>query len=99
MPAGTNTLLLGEEIKPGEELISTNKKFGFAFHSDGNLEVYSKAMATPEGRTLWAAIATDGRPVGNRFFPEKFALQSNGNLVAFAQGDTPYWETTTAEPT
>ena len=64
------------EFRPGHQW--TAGKFSLCFSAAGNLELRD----TPSARVLWQS-GTSGAT--------KLAMQEDGNLVIYAEGDKPLW--------
>lgn len=74
-----STLVAGEELKPGMQLISPNGQYTFVQQKDGNLVLYNARE-----QALWAS-GTNGRAV------EKCILQPDGNLVQYLPYKVSAW--------
>merc|ERR1711933_455143 len=64
-------LLVGEELGPGDQLVSKNLEFKLVLQGDGNLVAYG-----PEG-DYWNSGTNSGT---------RLVLQSDGNLVLYDAG-------------
>jgi RHS repeat-associated protein len=83
MAANTNTVVdtlwSGQTLAKGQWLWSLDRRFGFAYQTDGNLVLYG-----PNG-VMWASNTTGKASTG-------LAMQGDGNLVLYNNG-SPVWAT------
>jgi lambda family phage minor tail protein L len=80
----TDTLLVGQTLASGSQLVSANGWYRLVMQADGNLVIYSKA-----GVVLWAT-ATQGDPA-------RLVLQADGNLVVYRNSNNAaLWSSGTA---
>jgi len=81
--AGASTtgpiLQMGQQLLPGQALVSRNGSFKLIYQTDGNLVLYRS-----NGAVLWASN-TAGRPAG------RFCMQDDGNIVVYDPGGAPLW--------
>ncbi|HEX8581258.1 MAG TPA: CHAP domain-containing protein, partial [Acidimicrobiales bacterium] len=80
----SDRLAPGEELFPGDHLVSGNGQYRLDLQGDGNLVV-----ATGAGRPLWAT-GTGGQPGAHA------AMQGDGNLVVYSSAGAPLWSSGTA---
>lgn len=73
-----------EELRVGQERISTDSRFRLVMQADGNLVVYRVS----DGIALWAT-ATDGKGA------VRAVMQSDGNLVLYTAGNVAVWASNT----
>ncbi len=85
VPAGyvqhRSALHVGDFLRPGEYLASSNKLAHVILQADGNLVLYR----TNDGASLWST-GTNGKKVATA------ALQTDGNLVLREASGNPVWE-------
>jgi hypothetical protein len=82
--AGTNVLVAGERLAPGQSLVSPNGALRLVMQTDGNLVMYE-----PNGRWRWQSST-----VGNA---GAFAImQGDGNFVVYRADGVPLWDAFTA---
>ena len=78
MPINTNKLFPGEEIKPGEQLVSNNKQFILVYQADGNLVIRDQSKVPVPGGPADPTWVWDSGSVGHA--PGRLAMQGDGNL-------------------
>ncbi len=81
LPAPTTTcgaIQAGHGLSAGEEVVSCDGRFHLTLQGDGNAVLYAAGMA------LWAT-GTDCQ------YGRSFAMQSDGNLVVYANTGAPLW--------
>jgi len=84
--AQRGTLMEGEYLFPGQQLIAPGCYFGTFMQPDGNLVTYGNAQSTPSGAT-WAS-GTNGSGGYAR-------LQEDNNFVIYNWNDQAVWATGT----
>jgi hypothetical protein len=84
VPVGSDRLLLGRRIRPGQYLRSADGRFALVLRRDGDLVAYG-----PGHHALWTS-GTRGLPV------HYAALQGDGNLVVYRTDGRPAWSSGTA---
>jgi hypothetical protein len=80
--ANTDRLTGGEQLNPGERLISPNGQFVLTMQGDGNLVEYA-----PGNRAVWATGTNRADSIAR--------MQTDGNLVVIAPGNVAVWATGT----
>lgn len=78
-----NQLKSGQELFPGNEIVSANGTFSLTQQEDGNLVVYRQ-----QHQAVWAT-GTNGKQV------ERCVMQTDGNLVLYGPDDSPKWASNT----
>jgi hypothetical protein len=82
--AGQNLLTGGQQLLPGESVLSENRAYRLVFQTDGNLVFYDERMGAP----LWATYTVSPRP-------GRVAMQTDGNLVVYDAAGAPLWSSGT----
>ena len=84
LAAGPDVLKPGQGLRPGQSLVSKNKRARLVFQTDGNVVLYG------DGRPLW-----DTRSVGRggRLFVNQ---ATDGNLVLYGAGNAVIWSSNPA---
>ena len=77
-PDSKDLMLSQEELKRGQELVSSNGRTRLIFQDDGNLVVYR------DGKATWASD-TNGKPAA------RCVLQGDGNLVIYSSAGKALW--------
>ncbi|MFY7890492.1 MAG: hypothetical protein ACOVOW_16370 [Spirosomataceae bacterium] len=70
-------------LRPGQLLTSSNDKYKVAIDTDGNV-----TLRRENGKVIWAT-ETGGADI------DAFKVQNDGNLVAYARGGVPKWDSKT----
>lgn len=78
-PTSSNSLQLGQALKTGQRIISTNGAYHFDLQGDGNMVIYSSG-----GAVVWTGNTTGKAGVN-------LILQSDGNLVLYTSANNPVW--------
>lgn len=78
-------LSAGQQLKVGEQLVSSNGKVNLTLQTDGNLVLWRVA----DSRPLWASN-TAGKPV------QTAVMQTDGNFVAWGPNGQAYWASGTS---
>lgn len=81
-----DTLSTGGFLEPGQELISTSKRYKLTYQTDGNLVLYT------EGKAIWST-ETYGKPAW------RTVMQEDGNLVVYGSEGNALWASNTAGQT
>jgi hypothetical protein len=77
-------LLTGQELRPGDEIVSGKGWFAFTMSADGNLDIYRRLTL----KYTWSSGS--GQHDGAHA-----VMQADGNLVAYLPDGTAYWSTGT----
>lgn len=86
MPSLPSALAAGQHLLPGDTLESPNKRYQLRFQAhDGNVVLYRVADNAPLWHTATHVAAEDQE------FVRRFAMQADGNLVAYTAQDYARW--------
>jgi hypothetical protein len=78
--AGTDRLTAGQQLNPGERLVSPGGQYALVMQGDGNLVEYA-----PGNRAVWATGTNRANSI--------LRMQDDGNLVIVAPGNISIWAT------
>lgn len=81
--AGSDRLRAGEQLNPGQRLVSPDGQYVLTMQGDGNLVEYA-----PGNRAIWATGTNRSNSI--------VLLQGDGNLVVIAPGNVPVWASGTS---
>jgi len=76
------SLASGQQLLPGESLLSNSERYHFIFQNDGNLVLYSY------NKPVWASWTVNKSGV-------KLIMQNDGNLVLYTAANKAIWHTRT----
>ena len=79
--AGASALASGQQLAPGQQLVSPSGSYTLVMQNDGNAVVYGPSGA------VWAS--------GTGVAGTVLVMQGDGNLVAYTSGGRPVWDTHT----
>lgn len=76
------SMISGQTIVTGRQIVSDNLKYRLIIQPDGNLVLYNNSAPIWHANTVGSAAPT-------------LVMQSDGNLVLYAQGSVPVWNSRT----